>query len=110
MPNINVQQILPGMIAAAEAVLDEKWPVIKDYAEAELEKLARTLAQIETLKLSGQIGEAEASVLFEMQKNTNRAVMLTLQGMSLLLVEEAINAALAAVKDTINTALGFVLL
>lgn len=110
MSNIDVQQILPGMIAAAKAVLDKKWPVIKDYAEAELEKLARTLAQIEKLKISGQISEAEASVLFEMQKNTARAVMLALQGMSLLLVEGAINAALGAIKDTINTALGFVLL
>ncbi|EMP56423.1 hypothetical protein MSNKSG1_05733 [Marinobacter santoriniensis NKSG1] len=110
MSNIDVHQILPGMIAAAKGVFDEKWPIIKDYAEAELEKLARTLAQIEALKLSGQISDAEASMLFEMQKNTARAVMLTLQGMSLLLVEGAINAALAAVKDTINTALGFTFL
>jgi len=110
MANIDVQQILPGMIAAAKGVLGKKWTVIKDYAEAELEKLARTLAQIEALKLSGQISEAEASVLFEMQKNTTRAVMLTLKGMSLLIVEGAINAALAAIKDTINAALGFALL
>jgi hypothetical protein len=92
------------------AFLVKKWPVVKDYAEAELEKLARTLVQIETLKLSGQISEAESSVLLEMQKNTARAVMLALQGMSLLLVEGAINAALATVKDSVNTALGFVLL
>ena len=110
MANIDVQQILPSMIAAAKGVFDRKWPVIKDYAEAELEKLARTLAQIEALKFSGQISDAEASVLFEMQKHTARAVMLTLQGMSLLLVEGAINAALAAVRDTINTAIGFALL
>lgn len=110
MANIDIQQILPGMITAAQGVFDKRWPVIKDYAEAELEKLARTLVQIEKLKLSGQISDAEASVLFEMQKNTARAVMLALQGMSLLLVEGAINAALGAVKDIVNTALGFVLL
>ncbi|MDO9006093.1 MAG: hypothetical protein Q7V20_21830 [Aquabacterium sp.] len=110
MANIDVQQILPGMIAAAKGVFDQKWPVIQDYAGPEFEKLARTLVQIETLKISGQIGAAEASVLFEMQKNTARAVMLALKGMSLLLVEGAINAALGAVKDVINTALGFVLL
>lgn len=110
MANIDIQQVLPGMISAAKGVFDKRWPVIRDYAEAELEKLARTLVQIEKLKLSGQISEAEASVLFEMQKNTARAVMLALQGMSLLLVEGAINAALGAVKDIVNTALGFVLL
>ena len=110
MASLDIQQVLPGMIEAAKGVFGKKWPVIKDYAEGELEKLARTLTQIETLKISGQISEAEASVLFEMQKNTARAVMLALQGMSLLLVEGAINAALATVKDTVNTSLGFVLL
>jgi hypothetical protein len=110
MANIDIQQVLPGMIAAAKGVFGKQWPVVKDYAEAELEKLARTLTQIETLKISGQISQAEASVLLEMQKNTARAVMLALQGMSLLLVEGAINAALATVKDSVNTAVGFVLL
>jgi hypothetical protein len=110
MANINVDQIFSGMIAAAKGVFNQKWPGIKDYAEAEFEKLARILAQIESLRLTNQISEAEASVLFEMQKNTARAVMLTLEGMSLLLVEGAINAALAAVKDSVNGALGFALL
>jgi len=35
--------------------------------------------------------------------------MLTLEGMGLLLVEAAINSALAVVKDTVNRAVGFVL-
>jgi len=110
MANIDVDQVLSGMLGAAQGVFNEKWPSIKDFAEAEFEKLARTLAQIELLKLSDQINEGEASVLFEMQKNTARAVMLALEGMSLLLVEGAINAALAVVKDAVNTALGFALL
>jgi hypothetical protein len=110
MANIDVDQVLTGMLGAAQGVFNEKWPEIKDYAEAEFEKLAKTLIQIELLRLRNQISEGEASVLFEMQKNTARAVMLTLEGMSLLLVEGAINAALAVVKDTVNSALGFALL
>ncbi len=110
MASIDVQQVFTSMIGAAKGVFDKKWPGIKDFAEAEFEKLARTLVQIETLKLSGQISEAEASVLFAMQKNTARAVMLALEGISLLLVEGAINAALAVVKDAVNTALGFALI
>lgn len=110
MAGIDVQQILTGMLGAAQSVFGEKWPSVKDYAEAEFEKLARTLVQIELLKQRNQISEGEASVLFEMQKNTARAVMLTLEGMSLLLVEGAINAALGVVRDAVNTALGFVLI
>jgi hypothetical protein len=110
MADINVDEVLAGMIGAAKGVFNEKWPGIRDYAEAEFEKLARTFAQIGLLRLRNRITEGEASVLFEMQKNTARAVMLTLEGMSLLLVEGAINAALALVKDTVNTALGFSLI
>jgi hypothetical protein len=110
MESIDVQEVFTSMVGAAKGVFDKKWPSIKDFAEAEFEKLARTFAQIETLKLSNQISAGEASVLFEMQKNTARAVMLALEGMSLLLVEAAINAALAAVRDTINKALKFALL
>jgi transcription initiation factor IIE alpha subunit len=110
MATIDIQKVFPVMIEAAKGVFDKKWPEVKDYAEPEFEKLASTLALIETLRFRGKISETEASVLLEMQKNTARAVMLTLEGMSLLLVEAAINAALAVVKDTINTALGFALL
>lgn len=110
MANINVEQLLTSMLGAAQGVFGDKWPDVKDYAETEFEKLAKTLVMIETLKLKNQISEGEASVLLEMQKNTARAVMLTLQGMSLLLVEQAVNAALAVVKDTVNTTLGFTLL
>jgi len=45
-----------------------------------------------------------------MQKNTTRAVMLAVEGMGLVLIEEAINAALKAVKDVVNAALGFALI
>lgn len=110
MATLDIAQIFSSMLTAARDSLGQKWPKVKDFAEAEFEKLARTLVQIETLKVTGQITEAEASVLLQMQKNTARTVMLTLEGMSLLLVEGAINAALAVVKDTVNGAVGFALL
>jgi hypothetical protein len=45
-----------------------------------------------------------------MQKNSALAVMLTVEGLGLLTVESAINAALGAVRDSVNTAVGFALL
>lgn len=110
MAAIDVNQVCVDMLAAARDVFAARWPTIKDFAEAEFEKLARTLSQIEKLRATDQISEAEASVLFEMQKNTARSVMLALEGMSLIVVEAAVNAALAAVKKTVNTTLGFALI
>ncbi|WP_447797759.1 hypothetical protein [Pseudomonas moraviensis] len=110
MANIEVEKILPGMISAAKVEFDKKWPLVKDYAEVEMTKLSLTLALIEKLALTNKIDEGEASVMLEMQKNTARTFMLTMEGMSLILVEAAINAALKAVTDIVNNALGFVLL
>lgn len=107
MSDLNVQELLESMLEAAKSVFLEKWPKIKDYAEPELEKLAITLVQIGKLKATNEISEGEARVLLEMQKNTARTVMLTLEGMGLLLVEATINSALAVVKDTVNGAIGF---
>ncbi|MFZ5957818.1 hypothetical protein ACOXVJ_09930 [Pseudomonas knackmussii] len=110
MAKIEVDNILPSMTAAAKVEFSKKWPAIRSYAEAELRKLAQTLVQIEALRAEGKISEGEAGVLLEMQKNTARAVMLAVKGMSLILVEAALNAALDAIKDIINGALGFILL
>jgi hypothetical protein len=45
-----------------------------------------------------------------MQTSASRNVLLTLQGLALLAVEEAINAALDVVKTAVNTALRFPLI
>lgn len=107
MADIQVDEILPDMLGAASEVFGERWTDIKEYAEEELEKLAKTLSEIGQLRVSRQISEGEASVLLEMQKNTARTVMLTLEGMGLIMVEEAINAALSIISEVINGALGF---
>jgi hypothetical protein len=110
MASLKLEGLVSSMLAAAKGVFDKRWPEIKDYAEPEFEKLARTLIQIESLRVRKKISEGTASVLLEMQKNTTRAVMLALEGMGLVLIEEAINAALKSVKEVVNTALGFAII
>lgn len=110
MPDLDVSELFEQMLVATKGVFAERWPNIKDFAESELDKLARTLAQIGKLIATDQITKGEASVLLEMQKNTARSVMLTLEGLGLLLVEEALSAALNVVRDTVNTVLGFSLI
>jgi hypothetical protein len=45
-----------------------------------------------------------------MQTHASKNVLLTLQGLSLLGAEAAVNAALGAVKTAVNTAVGFALI
>jgi hypothetical protein len=107
---LNVGQLAKAMTEAAKGKLSDHWPEVKEFAKAEAKKTAETLSMIEKLALAGEINAKQAKALLSMQKNSALAVLLTVQGLGLLTVESAINAALGAVKETVNTALGFLLL
>ena len=110
MPEINMEKLVKDMVGAASGVLKEKWPSVKTYAEAEFKKLGETVIAVQKSKLTGNITEEEARLLLEMQKNAMRSVFLTVEGLGIIAVEEAINAAMAVVRSTINTAIGWSIL
>lgn len=107
---LSASQLSKDILAALKGTFSKKWPEIKDYGEAEAKKLAQTLVMIEALKVSGKINKEQAALHLEIQKNATRTVLLTIEGLGLLAVEAAINAALNVVKDAVNTAIGFTLL
>ncbi|GAK25863.1 hypothetical protein [Serratia liquefaciens] len=110
MSKIDVSKVADAMILAAKKTFQEEWPIVADYATMEFKKLAFTLAQIQLLYDAEKITDGEASVLFEMQKNAAKAVMAGLAGMTLILVEQVLNAALDAARGIVNTAIGFSIL
>jgi len=95
---------------AVKPVLADEWNDVQSYAKTEATKLAATLAQIEQLSASGQISQEEAAALFDMQKHATRAVLLTIEGIGVITAQQAINAAIGAVRGVVNKALGFALL
>ena len=108
--SLSASKLGKDILAAIKGTLTAKWPDIKEYGESEARKLAQTLVMIEALTISGKIDEEQARLHLEIQKNATRTVLLTLEGLGILAVEAAINAALKVVKDTVNTAVGFALL
>jgi hypothetical protein len=108
--SLNALQIGKDIFGVFRMTLQEKWPEIREYAEAESKKLAHTLIMIEKLRASGKINEEQAELYLDIQKNATRMVLLAIQGLGLLSVEAAINAALNVVKNTVNTAVGFALI
>jgi len=107
---LNVKSLAAAMVAAAKGKLEDHWPEVREYAQTEARKTADTLASIERLLLTGQINTKQAKALLRMQRNSAQSVLLTIEGLGLLTVESALNAALGAVRDTVNTAVGFALL
>lgn len=104
--NIDIDKLLKAMLQAASAALKKQWPKAKDYASNEFRKLLLEAQHIAQLKAAGKITEQEAFYLMNLQRNASRAVLLTIEGLGIIAVEAAINAALAVVRDTINSALG----
>jgi hypothetical protein len=103
---LNVTKLASQMLGAALPLL-EKESGAESFAETEFLKIAQTINGINDQVAAGQINEQQAPLLLDMQTLASRNVLLTLKGLDLLAVENAINAALGAVKDVVNKALGF---
>jgi hypothetical protein len=97
------------MFKAFKSSLSDNWPEVKDYAETEAKKMAESLVMIEKLILTNQITEEQARLHFQIQHNATRMVLLTIEGLGIIAVEQAINAALDVLKETVNTTLDFTL-
>jgi hypothetical protein len=107
--SLDVEQLVRQMAGAASAVLKSKWPDVRSFAETEFRKLGETVLLIGRELANGEISQAEAETLLDMQKNAMRNVLLTVEGLGILAAEQAINAAFDAARPLINQAVGFAL-
>jgi hypothetical protein len=107
---LNASQLLKEMLGAAQPILVKHWKETKPYAEKELKSFTHNLIMIEKLKLQNLITKEKALIHVDIQKNSFRTVLLTIEGLGILAVEKALNAALDVVRKTVNTAIGFSLL
>jgi hypothetical protein len=105
--SLSTSALAKQMLTAAKGEIADKWPDVKIYAESEAKKLAQTLIMIEKLKASGRITKKQADILIDMQKQTARVVLLTIEGLNLLAAEAAINAAIKSVRESVNGAIGW---
>lgn len=108
--SLDIQDLVKAMLTAIEPVLTEHWKIAKDYAEIEADKMAKTLANITELRVAKKIDDEQAKALLDMQKHAMQAVLLAIAGIGLIMAQKAINAALSAVKDAVNKAIGLPLL
>ncbi len=107
---LDAQALGGAMLEAMKPVLTKYWGEVRDYAETEAGKMAATLANITTLRVTNKISDEQAQALLEMQKHSMQAVLLAIEGIGLIAAQNAINAGLGAVKTVVNKAIGFPLL
>ena len=98
------------MLNAAKGVLTTQWTIVEPFAKLQFKQLAQNLELIVSLKITGKITEEQSQLLFSMHKHAQTILLISLEGISIVTAEKAINAALDVVKNTVNTAIGFPLI
>ena len=81
----------------------------RNYGKAEAEKLARTAVMLAEGIAKGQIDEQEARLVLEVQKNASRSILLTIKGLGIVSVENAVNGAMSVLRKSIQKATGIAL-
>lgn len=107
---IDFPDLIRRMINAAEKQLGAAWIDAKPYAEQEFKKLTFNIQFLAERKARGELTVEQARLYFEIYLSATRIVLLTIEGLALLAVENAINAALEIARQVVNTALGWRLL
>jgi len=110
MATINIPSLLTQMLAAAKVPLQSQFKEAKPFAKQQFKELLENIKMIAKMKLDGTLSMEKAKLHIEIQKNSMRIVLLTIEGLGLVAVENAINAAISVVKSTVNSAIGLALL
>jgi hypothetical protein len=95
------------MLGAALPILTKGAKDAESFAKTQFTKIAQTMVSLGEQLATGQVTQEQARLFLNMQTSASRTVLLALQGLALVTVEEAINAALNVVKGAVNGALHF---
>ena len=101
---------LAKMGAAALKAAKGKWQALPSYVVGELQKIAQTIVTIKQGVADGDISQADAPVLMDMQKHAAIAAIAAAGGMGASLAGIMIDAALDAAATDVNNGVGFQLL
>ncbi|MBB4098065.1 hypothetical protein [Sphingomonas kyeonggiensis] len=105
--SVDVNGLVDQMVTAGRGLAGGVWAQMQSYAIPELKKIA---IQVEAIAENhAQYTLQGAEILFDMQIRAAVSVIVAMTSMTLVMVQNAVNAILDAVKDFINTATGFVL-
>lgn len=108
--SLDIDVIAKDMITAAKGVVDEKWPATREFFESESKMYAQRLASVAKMYADGIISEKRAKEHIALQNEAWETTLLAVNGLSQILIEQALNAAIKVIRDAVNKTIGFALL
>ena len=103
--NLDFDQISKDMLSAAKLSLKDNIEDIKTLAEGELKDFARRTAELAEKVSEGSISPDQAKLILKIRQNSVETVFLSIAGIGLLAVQEAMNSIIDVLKGVINNAI-----
>ena len=103
---LDTQALTSTMASAFQGVLQGSWANIQTTVIPELQSMARAIVQIET----GGFSPGAAKMLLDEQRESLEDALIATLDIEETLAQNAINAALQAIAQTVNAAVNFPLL
>jgi hypothetical protein len=106
--NLDINKVVSDMLQASSAALIKGGQQASEYASHEYAQFIDDIEHVQTMAEQGTITAAEAQALVDQHKMSMQAVLLCVEGLGVIAVQNAINAALKVLNDAIAAALGAV--
>jgi hypothetical protein len=104
--NFDIGNVVSEMVRVSADALIKGGRQATDFATREYSQFIRDIEQIQTQAEKGLITAETAQSLVEQHKLSMQAVFLTVEGLVLIAVQNAMNAALKVLNDALTAALG----
>ena len=103
--NLDVDKVVSDMVQASASALIKGGKQATEYATHEYAGFIADIEHVQTMAEKGTITKAEAQALVEQHKLSMQAVLVAIEGLSLIAVQNAINAALKVLKEALSGSL-----
>jgi hypothetical protein len=104
---LDINTLATSILNAMKGVLTATWPSVASLAAGESQKLGQTLITLESMLAAGTISKAQANAFLDLQTHATKSVLLAIEGIGIVVAEQAVNAGLAAVSQSVDSAVGF---
>lgn len=108
--SFDVNELGTAFIDAVRAAVAERGPALQAMAEMELRRLAGALADTGSLLARGEIDPERARKLVNIHQLSVRSVLRSVEGLSLLAAEQAMQAVARVAGAVVNRVVGFKLI
>ncbi len=102
--NLDLNEISKNMLGAAQMSLKDHVADVKTLAEGELKDFASRTVELAEKVSNGSITADQAKLILKIRQNAVETVLLSIAGIGLLAVQEAMNSIIDVLKRAINKA------